>query len=260
MRILTKDDMIQELIQIRSKGFIPNARHGNQGGIGNTLEDLLGIQENNLPIPNAAEWELKTKRLTTSSLVTLFHSEPSPRALRFVPEIFLPLYGWKHKNAGMKYPENEMSFRLTINALNCNDRGFQVVVDEKARKILISFDSQKVAKKHQAWLEAVEKNIGLGEINPQPYWGFSDIGAIAGTKLPNCFFVQAKVKKDKGEEFYHYQKITKLTSFNFEKFVRGLVEGFVLIDVDARTNHNHGTKFRIRQNRIADLYESAEEI
>jgi len=26
----------------------PNARPGNVGGIGNTLEDLLGIQENNL--------------------------------------------------------------------------------------------------------------------------------------------------------------------------------------------------------------------
>ena len=54
----------------------------------NTLEDLLGIEENNLPIPNAAEWELKAQRKNTRSLTTLFHIEPSPRALKFVPEIF----------------------------------------------------------------------------------------------------------------------------------------------------------------------------
>jgi hypothetical protein len=85
MKIYTKETLIEELKKVRDLGFIPNARHGNHGGIGNTLEDLLGIEENNLPIPNAAEWELKTQRLSTSSLLTLFHIEPSPQALRFVP-------------------------------------------------------------------------------------------------------------------------------------------------------------------------------
>ncbi|HPG72675.1 MAG TPA: MvaI/BcnI family restriction endonuclease, partial [Bacteroidales bacterium] len=72
-------------------GWIENKRHGNQGGIGNTLEDLLGIDENNLPIPNAAEWELKSQRINTTSLTTLFHIEPSPRAIGFVPQMLLPM-------------------------------------------------------------------------------------------------------------------------------------------------------------------------
>ena len=76
MKIDTKESLIIELKKIAAKGWIDNARHGNHGGIGNTLEDLLGIEENNLPIPNAAEWELKTQRLNTSSLTTLFHIEP----------------------------------------------------------------------------------------------------------------------------------------------------------------------------------------
>ncbi len=59
-------------MSISAIGWIDNARHGNVGGIGNTLEDLLGIEENNLPIPNAAEWELKAQRADTSSLTTLF--------------------------------------------------------------------------------------------------------------------------------------------------------------------------------------------
>src|SRR4030043_2166455 len=93
--IYTKPVLIAKLKKISAMGFIPNARKGNQGGIGNTLEDLLHIKENNLPIPNAAEWELKAQRLNCSSLTTLFHTEPSPRAIRFVPQVLLPKYGWK---------------------------------------------------------------------------------------------------------------------------------------------------------------------
>ena len=71
MKIYTKDELIKELKKIRSMGWIANARHGNVGGVGNTLEDLLGIEENNLPIPNAAEWELKCQRMGTTSLEVL---------------------------------------------------------------------------------------------------------------------------------------------------------------------------------------------
>ena len=95
MKIYTKDQLINELLKIKSLGWVKNARPGNAGGVGNTLEDLLGIKENNLPIPNASEWELKCQRINTSSLTTLFHIEPSPRALKIVPQILLPKYGWR---------------------------------------------------------------------------------------------------------------------------------------------------------------------
>ncbi|MBE7412396.1 MAG: hypothetical protein HS129_10125 [Leptospiraceae bacterium] len=111
MKIYTKEKLIEELKKIANTGWIKNTRHGNQGGIGNTLEDLLGITENNLPIPNAAEWELKSQRINTTSLTTLFHTEPSPRAIKFVPLVLLPNYGWKHKEAGQKYSKDEMSLK-----------------------------------------------------------------------------------------------------------------------------------------------------
>ena len=152
MKIYTKDSLIAELKEIANQGWIDNARDGNQGGIGNTLEDLLGIEENNLPIPNAAEWELKSQRINTSSLTTLFHIEPSPRAIKFVPQILLLKYGWKHQEAGKKYSENEMSFRQTIHGLSPSDRGFQVIIDRVNCKVLISFDSSKVSERHSDWL------------------------------------------------------------------------------------------------------------
>ena len=44
MKIYTKEELIEKLKAIARQGWIPNARQGNHGGIGNTLEDLLGIR------------------------------------------------------------------------------------------------------------------------------------------------------------------------------------------------------------------------
>lgn len=195
MKLYTKDSLINELKKIAYSGWIPNTRPGNHGGIGNTLEDLLGIEENNLPIPNASEWELKSQRLGTTALTTLFHIEPSPRAIKFVPQVLLPKYGWKHQEAGIKYPDNEMSFRQTIHGLSTSDRGFMVKIDRDSQRVLISFDYSKVDNKHSDWLKSVIKHIGLDELDPQPYWGFDDLSSKAGTKLLNCFYVQAEIKK-----------------------------------------------------------------
>lgn len=261
MKIYTKPELIEKLKEIAKMGWISNARHGNHGGIGNTLEDLLGIEENNLPIPNAAEWELKTQRASTTSLTTLFHTEPSPRAVKFVPQVLLPLYGWKHEEAGKKYGKDEMSFRQTIHGHNPSDRGFIVKIDRIEKKILISFDSAKVAIKHNKWLKSVEKRVGnLNELESQPYWGFDDLEHKAGTKLLNSFYVQAEVKKEKGKEFYCYSSVLMLQKFNFDGFLKALEDAKILVDFDARTDHNHGTKFRLRQDCLPMLYEKVTKI
>jgi hypothetical protein len=255
MKTYTKETLIAKLVEVTQMGWIRNARPGNAGGIGNTLEDILGIEENNLPIPNAAEWELKCQRITTSSLTTLFHMEPSPRALKFVPEIFLPLYGWKHRTIA-----NEMSFRQTIHGLARSDRGFGVIIDRQNRKVLISFDHSVVGEKHKDWLNSVGGRSGLHEIDPQPYWGFDDLHHKAGTKLLNCFYIRAKTKREKRKEYFKYASILILERFDFEKFLKAIESAAVLIDFDARTHHNHGTKFRLRQDRLPDLYETVRQI
>ncbi len=133
-------------------GWVPSARPGNDAAVGNTLEELLEIEENNLPLPNAGEWEIKAQRLGSKSLTTLIHSEPSPTAIRFVPQILLPKYGWPHQEAGTRYPEQEMSFRQTISGHSRTDRGFKVLVDRKERKIVVSFDARSVDSLHSDWL------------------------------------------------------------------------------------------------------------
>lgn len=85
--------------------------------------------------------------------------------------------------------------------------------------------------------------------------GFDDLEHKAGTKLINCFYVQAEAKEIDGEEYYHYVKVLMLQKFSFRKFLNALEKGIILIDFDARTGHNHGTKFRMRQECWPMLYE-----
>jgi len=104
-------------------------------------------------------------------------------------------------------------------------------------------------------LQEVDKRIGLKELNPQPYWGFNDLFHKAGTKLINCFYVKAEVKRENNFEYYYYKDILMLEKFSFNNFLLALENNDILVDFDARTGHNHGTKFRLRQNKIENLYQ-----
>lgn len=263
LKAFSKEELIEKFKAIYAKGWIENKRGRNDGAVGNTLEDLLEIPENNLPIPNAAEWELKAQRASTSSLLTMFHTEPSPTAMSIVPNILLPKYGWPHSEAGKKYPIGEQSFRATLNASSFTDRGLKVNVNDKERKVEIIFDNTHTDERHAAWLKSIKEYAGhIDNFEIVPYWGFDDLFHKAGTKLKNCFYVRADVKREgqgkKRKEYFLYNYVLKLSTFDQDKFIQAIRDGKIYIDFDARTGHNHGTKFRIRYNDIPSLYKHAE--
>lgn len=263
LKAFSKEELIEKFKAIYAKGWIENKRGRNDGAVGNTLEDELEIPENNLPIPNAAEWELKAQRATTTSLLTMFHTEPSPTAMSIVPSILLPKYGWPHTGAGKQYPKSEKSFRATLNASSFTDRGLKVNVNDKERKIEIIFDNSHTDERHSTWTKSVKERAGhLGNFDIIPYWGFDDLFHKAGTKLKNCFYVRADVKREgRGKNrkvYFLYNYVLKLSNFDQEKFIQAIRDGKIYIDFDARTGHNHGTKFRIRYNDIPSLYKNAE--
>ena len=182
--------------------------------------------------------------------------DPSPRAMRLVTNLLLPKYGWPLDN----HP-NEWSFRLTIGASTLNDRGFRVIINDIERKVIISFNANAAGKNQNDWLQSVDERIGLGELNPQPYWGFDDLEHKAGTKLKNTFYVVADAKIQDGTEYFKYNGIMMLQTFSFENFIEALRQGLLKVDFDARSGHgrrghNHGTKFRIPANLFPTLYET----
>ena len=51
-----------------------------------------------------------------------------------------------------------------------------------------------------------------------------------------------------------------LKNFNQKHFINAIKKGLIYIDFDARTGHNHGTKFRIQPHNIPLLYSEVTEI
>ena len=267
MKLCTKDELIKQIQDVCDAGWHSSVKKTidtrNDGAVGNTLEQLLGIEENNLPIPNAREWELKGQRKHSTSPITLKHIDPSPRAAKIVTKVLLPLYGWPHAKAGVKYSKQEMSFRSTTSATAFTNRGFRIVVDRSAMKVRFVFDSSKADRTDSdilVWLSSVDTRIGLGPINPEPYWGFDDLKYAIGTKIRNCFYVIADTKVESKHEYFSYESLYILAGFSFDKFMKCIEDGHVLIDFDARTGHNHGTKFRLRQGHWLDLYTSVQKV
>jgi len=247
--LLSKQEIIDKL-QAISGNWYPNARHGNDGGVGNTLEDILGIAENNLPIPNAAEWELKSQRANGTSLLTMFHMEPSPRAAKIVPKILLPSLGWDHKGAGTTYSAAEKSFRMTISAARYTDRGFSLRLNSDEQKLEVIFDPNMVSDTHKEWLRGVSLPIPV-----VPYWGYRDLEHKAGSKILNCFYVVAETRKEDGHEYYKYSSAIMLKDFSFSRFLARIESGDIFVDFDARTGHNHGTKFRVYAGSFPQLFD-----
>lgn len=243
------------LQEIKEMGWIKNQRPGNAGGVGNTLEDLLDIAENNLRLPDFGAWELKSQRAETGSLLTLFHCEPKPRNARLVRRLLLPLYGWPHQEAGARYPINERSFRQTINATSYTDRGFKVNVDWNAQWIYISFDYQMIDERHTEWRRFIRDGVGTGDIEPHPYWTFADISEKLRVKLNNLMYVKAETRFISGSECFKYNKIEAHVDPTLDRFLALVEAGAIYVDFDARTGHNHGTKFRIKPAAKTDLYQ-----
>lgn len=254
----TKDHLVSELNRIRSLGWVPSVRAaGNNGAVGNTLENLLGIAENNLPVSNAGEWELKPQRRDTGSLTTLFHMEPSPRTFRFIPQLLLPKYGWPHRKAGQSYPDTERSFRQTLNATAPTDRGFKLYVNWSASRVEVTFNSNLVDERHVDWKQSVDQTVGLDDLSPRPYWGFDDLYHKVAAKLNQIVFVIAESRVEGPQEWFRYSTAYMLNGVSEEKFISVIEQGALYVDFDARTGHNHGTKFRLRQSVLPTIYENS---
>lgn len=51
-----------------------------------------------------------------------------------------------------------------------------------------------------------------------------------------------------------------LQGFNIDGLLSGLEQGYVYVDLDACTGHNHGAKFRLRQGHIPQLHHQQIEV
>jgi hypothetical protein len=96
------NEIVEKLKNIKNLGYVETHRKGPTG-IGKTLEDLFGIEENNIALPDFGEIELKSTREITTNLITLFTF--NRKAWLMNPLEAIEIYGSKDKfgRLGMYY-------------------------------------------------------------------------------------------------------------------------------------------------------------
>ncbi|MCK4359299.1 MAG: glycosyl hydrolase [Candidatus Cloacimonetes bacterium] len=219
--MITYYKLIKKLKAIKKMGYVETHRAGNTG-IGKTLEDLLGIEENNIPGPNAAMIELKSARKNVSSMLTLFTKSPLPPKAN---SVLLERFGYE-SSRGNKRKE----LHTTVNAVNYNQlkgkTGFKIYI-QKDRVNLIT---------------AKNKIVG--------YWGKETLKNSFERKLPKLLYVKAETRGSGSNEEFWFNEAWLLSGFDFDNFTQLLKEGTILVDIrigqypDGRL-HDHGTGFRV---------------
>lgn len=229
--IVTLDDFVREYRRIQDMGWITTHRLGNTG-VGKTLEDLLGITENNYQEPDFGEYELKASRLNSNSMLTLFTKSPLPKgsntALRLA-------FGY----ASSAYDNDEKVLHTTLNALNfvrIANTGHNLKVD-----YVVGNPSDKIVIESES-----------GHFNA--YWGVEELRSSFESKYPNkLVYVKAESRDSGASEQFRFKQAYVCDGFSYDGFLELLQSGKIYVDLrigqypDGRT-HDHGTGFRIREN------------
>ena len=224
--MISYEEMIEKLREIKEQNYIKTHRSGTTG-IGKTLEDLLGIKENNMPSPNGIRTELKSARKNATSMLTLFTKSPLPAKAN---SVLLSKFGYESRRGN-----GRKELHTTVNAIEYNQlkgtRGFKVDIDEN-RVNLVTIDKEIIG-----------------------YWDKETLRTSFERKLPKILYVKAD-SRGKGcyEEFW-FNEAWLLSGFDFDNFVRLLKESVVLVDIrigqypNGRP-HDHGTGFRVLPDKL----------
>lgn len=235
--IKTAPELIEKLKDVETRGFVKTHRRGNTG-IGKTLEDLLGIEENNFPGPNGHMTELKASRKNTNSMLTLFTKSPFPKGIN---SQLLDKYGYSYKEG--------KALHTTISSKKFNTLrgmpGFRVDIRENRVEITH-------AEPYHSMLA--------------PYWDKNVLRESFTRKYPDRLLYVKADSSGKGlEESFHYNEAYLLSGFSFEKFTDLLTSEDILTDIRIGQYpngkpHDHGTGFRINPGKLDMCFEYRERV
>jgi len=229
-------ELLEKLKGLNAKGYIRTHRRGHTG-LGKTLEDELGIEENNIPGPNGAMIELKSARKSSTSMVTLFTKSPMPKKAN---SVLLEEYGYVTPESKWK-----KILHTTVNAIEYNTLrskvGFKIDVKED-RVELVN-----------------QQGSVLG------YWDKLTLKGRFEAKLPRVLYVKAEAKGSGAEEEFWYNEAWLLSGFSFEGFLTLLKERRILCDIriGQYTNgrpHDHGTAFRVMPANLDACFSHREKV
>lgn len=224
--INTLEEFITEFTKIKNQGWIRTHRCGNTG-IGKTLEDLLGIPENNIQGPDFGIYELKSTRKQSKSMLTLFTKAPEPAK----SNTYLRL---KYGYSSDAYENDKKVLHSTLNAVSFTS------ISNTEVSLKIGFDKDKIFIQSNSEIENV-------------FWSKEQLKRKFENKFKNQFvYVKADSRGSGVNEEFHYTEAYLVHGFSYESMISLLQQGKLFVDLrigqfpDGRT-HDHGTGFRIRE-------------
>jgi len=217
MQKLTLVQIKKALKGLSKKGWVKSTRY-HDTGIGKTLEDHLGITENNIALPDFGMMELKSQRIGTPSMMTLFTKSPDGITNTEIRQRF-------------GYPDPDFTnikiLHQTIDSGRKNAKGFYLKIDKKQGKLFILRN----------------KNV-LG------YYSLEFLRQKAIEKIGNgLILVFADSKKERGHEYFHFKEAWILKDIDPTKFLT-LSKYDIRLGVyhsgdKAGQPHDHGSAFRL---------------
>ncbi|MDC0638518.1 MvaI/BcnI family restriction endonuclease [Nitrosopumilus sp.] len=237
-------ELIAGLKELKKQGFIKTKRAGNTG-IGKTLEDLLGIEENNFAGPDGKDTELKSTRKNSSTMLTLFAKNPLPGRIN---SKLREEYGYPDDN----YPD------VKVIRKSLDTTGFAVIQkspEKIAFKVVANGDRIELFASRPP-----KKFLNM----PNPYWEKEHFdNAFKKKYKKNLLYVHAESKGKDGNEEFHYTDAFLLEGFSYEKFSKNLKDGILIIDIrlglynsgpKIGKAHDHGTAFRIYPSKLDKIF------
>lgn len=224
-------ELKQRLEEIKEQGSIKTHRSGDTG-IGKTLEDLLHIQENNIPLHDIKDVaELKAYRKDAKSMLTLFTLEPLPKG-GDRDRLLLDNFGYSKR-------DNQRSKELhsTLSCKRYNNQNLKLCVGDD--KIGVEGKDHKL-------------NI---------YWNMHSVEKKFEQKLPALVYVLAERKGKGADEHFHFNEAYLLKGFSFELFKEMVKKDQIVVDFRMyyRPNgsvRNHGTGFRVKINKLYNCFKT----
>jgi hypothetical protein len=227
---MTLDQLKKKLKEIKALGFVKTHRKGDTG-IGKTLEDLLGIKENNIPLPDIGEIaELKAYRKSAVSMLTLFTLEPQPKG-GDRDRVLLDNFGYSKRENG-----RSKELHSTLSCKRYNNQGLKLKVEKDKVRV-----------------------VGRGK-RLNIYWDMEDLEKKFEAKLPALVYALADSKEIKGVEHFHFNEAYFLEGFDFEHFKNMVKKDAIVVDFRMyyRPNgsvRNHGTGFRVKIKQLYNCFE-----
>jgi hypothetical protein len=244
-------EFVQRITEIKELGYVESHRRGDTG-IGKTLEDLLGISENNIAGPDFEIYELKSGRKNSSSMLTLFTKAPLPKGAN---KKLLEVFGYKQRKVPKKFKQFSLSgARIDESAIPIEDKELHVTVDSikpNSVGLLLEIKGDRLYISNDKGVEA--------------YYNTEILREAFEKKYHKLIYVSAENKKERGKEYFWFNEAFLLDDFGFKRFSKLVKEG--LLKVDLRIGHypngrlhDHGTGFRILPKYLPQCFETIKRI